>query len=306
VSVSVPHCTLEPPGKVSALPVPLPGTGQVSALPVPLPGPANTSVYVVSIPGIDPVSATPIEIPGKGSVAVVAMDTTGRVSALPIPLPGPEGISVTPVLIPGLDPVSATPIEIPGTGQVSALPVPLPGTGQVSSLPIPLPSPEGASVVPIFIDGIDPVSATPIEIPGKKRAWVLAMSPILPGDPRILRGPSRPLRIIGIGSSMGADAVVSACNENCIGALSLSPGSWLGIKYSNSVAASNMLVWCVAANGDVQAANTCRNASGDQYQDNYLPGGAHGTDMFKDPTGHTSPLGQLIYNFILELGVYQQ
>jgi hypothetical protein len=130
------------------------------------------------------------------------------------------------------------------------------------------------------------------------------MAPLTPGDPRILLAPSRPPRIIGIGSSIGADAIVSACNENCIGAISLSPGGWLGINYAESVGSAqneDLRVWCVAGENDQRAASACRNASGEGYQSTLYEGSLHGTDLFEAEGELVNPLGQLIYNLVMQL-----
>ena len=43
-----------------------------------------------------------------------------------------------------------------------------------------------------------------------------------------------PDQVVGIGASIGADAVVDACGEGCLGALSLGPGSYLECTLSGS------------------------------------------------------------------------
>jgi len=227
------------------------------------------------------------------------------VSATPIEIPGAGDASVVPLFIPGIGPASATPIEIPGKGSVSILP--LDPIDPVSATPIEIPGKGDVGVVPVFIPGIDPVSATPIEIPGKGRIFVLGMAPLAPGDARILCAPAHTPRVVTMGSSIGADAAVNVCNGNCIGALSLSPGNWLGADYSQSVDASqDMLVWCVAAEGDSQAARTCEHASGEQYKDTYYPGDKHGTALFEEEASQVSPLGQLVYDFVMQLQAYQK
>ncbi len=78
-----------------------------------------------------------------------------------------------------------------------------------------------------------------------------------------------PAQMAGIGASIGSDAVVDGCIEPCLGALSLSPGSYLGVPYADAVTALDDLekpVWCVAAEDDETAVQTCQSASGDLYQ----------------------------------------
>ncbi len=102
------------------------------------------------------------------------------------------------------------------------------------------------------------------------------------------------LKMLGIGSSIGADAVSLACHlynllgsPDCVGAMSLSPGSYIDNNYAQDVKnlyeAERMVpVRCVAGDGDYSA-GTCRSA--EEHLDDLLiyPGtGAHGTLMI-DP-----------------------
>jgi dienelactone hydrolase len=91
-------------------------------------------------------------------------------------------------------------------------------------------------------------------------------------------------RIVLIGASVGADAAVDACTEGCIGAISLSPGSFLGPDYNDALSAiASKPVLCVASEGDSHSADTCRGGeqvSMDDYQFHIYTGSAHGTDMF--------------------------
>lgn len=69
-----------------------------------------------------------------------------------------------------------------------------------------------------------------------------------------------PNHLIGIGASIGADAVVDACGEGCSGAFSVSPGNWLKIDYGNAVQAliaQRKPVRCMYANIDDPSPQTC-------------------------------------------------
>lgn len=93
-----------------------------------------------------------------------------------------------------------------------------------------------------------------------------------------------PTRIVMIGSSIGADAAVDACGEGCIGAVSLSPGSFLHIAYNIALAAlGDKAVLCVQAEDDWQSKGTCRNGTQvglRDYQVQIYQGGEHGKALF--------------------------
>lgn len=93
-----------------------------------------------------------------------------------------------------------------------------------------------------------------------------------------------PNRIVLIGASIGADAAVDACGEGCIGAISLSPGDYLGMPYRDALAAlGEKPVLCVATESDTTSANACRGGKetglGD-YQMQIYQGNEHGMDLF--------------------------
>jgi len=109
--------------------------------------------------------------------------------------------------------------------------------------------------------------------------------------------------IVLIGASIGADSVADSCSEGCIGIVSLSPGSFTTIPYSDAVAAlaaaHSPSVLCVAAESDVPSPGTCeegRTAGLADYQIQIYPGSAHGTNMFGQ--GYTPPLDTLIDEFL--------
>jgi len=86
-----------------------------------------------------------------------------------------------------------------------------------------------------------------------------------------------PTRILTMGASIGSDGAPDGCflyNQSvgggCLGALSLSPGSYLDMPYSDVVAGLDSLepsvpVWCLAAEFDGPSPGTCNSAEGDQY-----------------------------------------
>ncbi len=70
-----------------------------------------------------------------------------------------------------------------------------------------------------------------------------------------------PSRRLNIGASIGADGAIDSCAEGCLGVLSLSPGGYLGIPYADAVLNlgddfPETLVWCLASEGDVPAAES--------------------------------------------------
>lgn len=93
-----------------------------------------------------------------------------------------------------------------------------------------------------------------------------------------------PARVAGIGASIGADGVVDGCNDACIAALSLGPGNWLEMSYSEAVKAVDDLgkpTWCVAAEDDETAVQTCNAAAGEHYQTQIYPSGGHAMRLFR-------------------------
>ncbi len=81
-------------------------------------------------------------------------------------------------------------------------------------------------------------------------------------------------RMASLGGSIGADGAPDGCllynqevGSGCLGALSLSPGSFLGMAYAgvvNDLAPAT--VWCLAAEGDEPAYLECSNVSGASYR----------------------------------------
>ncbi len=114
--------------------------------------------------------------------------------------------------------------------------------------------------------------------------------------------------ILTIGSSIGADVASWACyqfnelgNRSCVGAISLSPGSYIDNNYTtdaknNLEADPSVPVTCMSGDGDYSA-GTCRNAEEYLYDMIiYIGTGAHGTLMI-DPNPLYDPN---ILDYILE------
>jgi pimeloyl-ACP methyl ester carboxylesterase len=94
-------------------------------------------------------------------------------------------------------------------------------------------------------------------------------------------------RIIIIGAGAGADGAVSECGLGCIGAVSLSPGDYLGIQYTvalnDVIRAKGGSVLCLAADLDFPTPGTCEGGAQVNMRDYYLKvynGYAHGTGLF--------------------------
>ncbi len=110
-----------------------------------------------------------------------------------------------------------------------------------------------------------------------------------------------PERVVGIGASIGSDAVVDGCTGDCQAALSLSPGSYLGVTYADAVTVVDDLgkpVWCVAAEDDETAVATCQSASGEQYQTTIYPNGGHAMALFRVENNLEPPIENVILDFL--------
>jgi len=90
-----------------------------------------------------------------------------------------------------------------------------------------------------------------------------------------------------IGASIGADAAVDECNEGCVGAVSISPGSYLGVDYQQALAdlqaEKDPPVLCIASREDFPSPATCQ--SGEtvglaDYQVHIYEGNVHGNYLF--------------------------
>jgi len=120
-----------------------------------------------------------------------------------------------------------------------------------------------------------------------------------------------PNRIVAIGASIGADGAPDGCllhnqdSDTCLGALSLSPGSYLGMEYAGVVKDLDgseippaVPVWCFAADGDIPSQMACESASGDHYKSFLYAGTDHGMQLIS-PSYDPNPL-VLIQDFLEE------
>jgi hypothetical protein len=115
-----------------------------------------------------------------------------------------------------------------------------------------------------------------------------------------------PNMVATIGASIGADGSILGCalynaslGSGCLGALSLSPGSYLGPPYLNAVIMLEEVgahAWCMAAEGDYEAPTTCNSASGDNYQVYIFPGDDHGPQLLR-PDLDPNPM-ELVQDFL--------
>jgi len=121
-------------------------------------------------------------------------------------------------------------------------------------------------------------------------------------------------RILSFGASIGADGAPDGCvwhNDNfgggCLGALSLSPGSWLTVPYNEVVdqlgaESPPKPVWCFYATEDAKAVETCQSVSGDHYRMvEWQGGGWHGMELI-DPARDPNALS-LILEWLAVLGL---
>ncbi len=136
----------------------------------------------------------------------------------------------------------------------------------------------------------------------------LAFAKTLPGvDPN---------RVLTIGTSIGADGAVDACvnienaqvsgaqqSQGCIGALSFSPGNYIGVQYQQAAnallaAPHNAVVYCLAAEADGASPATCKAVENERYQAIIFPGGDHGVALLRPD--REPDVGQLVLDFILQ------
>ncbi len=119
-----------------------------------------------------------------------------------------------------------------------------------------------------------------------------------------------PNQIIGIGTSIGADAVVNACKQGCAGAFSISPGSYLGLDWAaeaDRVTNAGKPVRCIYAFNDGNTAAICTSRSVTAYyRIAGYEGKKHGED-FLVPRKMESNFGQILLDFLLEAaGIIKQ
>ena len=119
---------------------------------------------------------------------------------------------------------------------------------------------------------------------------------------RTLEG-ADPEKVAGIGASIGADAVADGCGELCAGALSLGPGNYLNVEYSETVTALDDLgtpVWCVAAEDDTPGLTTCNSAEGEHYYIQVYAEGGHAMTLFRESLNLDPLIEQVIVDFLGE------
>ena len=110
-------------------------------------------------------------------------------------------------------------------------------------------------------------------------------------------------KVIGLGTSIGADAVVDVCEEGCIGAFSVSPGSWLELEYSQAVrklVAAGKPVRCMYAINDPPSPNTCLSIPPDDHYKIFgYPGKKHGMTFVILPRKMEADFGTNLLEFLL-------
>ena len=117
-------------------------------------------------------------------------------------------------------------------------------------------------------------------------------------------------RITAIGSSIGADGAPYGCQklnemhpDACQGALSLSPGSYLGIPYEKTVKDLGLndpatAAWCLADQSEYFFCEIAESANNPAYQDFMIQNGSHG-NMLLSPKLDPLPM-QIILDFLVE------
>ena len=117
-------------------------------------------------------------------------------------------------------------------------------------------------------------------------------------------------RITAIGSSIGADGAPYGCQKlneahpgACQGALSLSPGGYLGIPYEQTVKELGMndpatAAWCLADQSEIFVCEVAQSADNPAYQEFLIEDGSHG-NMLLSPNLDPLPM-QLILDFLKE------
>lgn len=109
-----------------------------------------------------------------------------------------------------------------------------------------------------------------------------------------------PTKIIGIGASIGADAVVDGC-ETCAGAISLSPGDYLNTPYAEAMSVltqRGIPVMCVAAENDLTAFYKCKVLEEIGFSKQIYPEGGHAMKLFRKSVKLNPAIDILITNFL--------
>lgn len=120
-----------------------------------------------------------------------------------------------------------------------------------------------------------------------------------------------PNKIVAIGSSIGGDGAADGClylqnlyPGSCRGALSLSPDSYLTLKYDEVIselgqAEPPIAVWCLAAPFQFAPCKRAENTGNTAYASYEIPNGQHGTSLLR-PDLDPLPM-QLILEFLDEV-----
>lgn len=120
-----------------------------------------------------------------------------------------------------------------------------------------------------------------------------------------------PNRIAAIGSSIGADGAADGCKllndefpGTCKGALSLSPGDYLGVSYVLTIqklgrSEPPVAAWCIAKPGEYGICETAEGAGDTAFKGFSIPDGDHGNKLLS-PDLDPLPM-QLILDFLDEV-----
>jgi hypothetical protein len=119
-----------------------------------------------------------------------------------------------------------------------------------------------------------------------------------------------PTKIIAMGSSIGADGAPDGCswlNEqqpgSCQGALSLSPGDFLGVPYKDAVQKMGqsqppVAAWCLADENEIVFCNKASEAGNTKFKAVEIPNGQHGNMLLRP--GLIPDAMQTILDFLAE------
>lgn len=112
-----------------------------------------------------------------------------------------------------------------------------------------------------------------------------------------------PNRIIGFGTSIGADAALNACYEGCAGTFSISPGSYLGQDWASHayrVSNAGKPVRCMFSFNDGEPARTCTSLPVNAYYRLLAYEGKKHGENFLVPRKMEANFGQILLDFLLE------
>lgn len=111
-----------------------------------------------------------------------------------------------------------------------------------------------------------------------------------------------PNKILGFGTSIGADAVVDTCGDGCVGAFAISPGNWLGLDWYTMAAQvinQGKQIRCMYSTNDGITAGTCTAlANSEHYRSHGYTGKKHGQD-FLVPRKMEDTFGKNLLKFLL-------